>query len=272
MKKATTAETKGMPWNPAQYLQFAGERLRPALDLLARVPLERPRTIVDLGCGAGNVTKLLGERWPDAHIIGVDSSPEMLDAARAATRGDPRYAFVASDLAHWRPEAPVDLVFSNAALHWLPDHAALFARVATMLASGGALAVQMPDNFRAPSHATIATIARSERWRAKLGPVVREPPVAAAADYFAWLSPLSTRVDIWLTEYLQVLERRADGDHPVAAWTKGTWLVPYLAALDDEEQAEFLRDYMQHLAIAYPAREDGRTLFPFRRLFIIANR
>src|SRR5258705_4418264 len=184
-----------MPWQPAQYLQFAGERLRPALDLLARVPLDGPRTIVDLGCGAGNVTKILGERWPDARITGVDSSPEMLDAARAATQADPRYAFVAADLAQWQPDAPVDLVYSNAALHWLPDHAALFARVSAMVAHGGVLAVQMPDNFRAPSHTSIAAIARSERWRAKMGSLLRDPPGSAAADYFGWLSPPMTSVD-----------------------------------------------------------------------------
>jgi len=261
-----------MPWQPAQYLQFAGQRLRPALDLLARVPLEHPRTIVDLGCGAGNVTMLLGERWPDAHIVGVDSSPDMLGEARAATRNDPRFTFVAADLALWRPDAPVDLVYSNAALHWLPDHASLFARVATMVAPGGVLAAQMPDNFRAPSHTLIADIARSERWRAQLGGIVRGPPVAAPADYFAWLAPLLTSVDIWLTEYLQVLEPRSDGEHPVAAWTKGTWLVPFLEALDDGARTEFLREYMQRLARHYPARQDGRTLFPFRRLFIVANR
>jgi len=261
-----------MPWNPAQYLQFEGERLRPAVDLLSRVRLEHPHTIVDLGCGAGNVTALLGERWPDAHIIGVDSSPDMLKEARAATRDDPRFTFVAADLAQWRPDDPADLVYSNAALHWLPDHSALFARVAAMVAKGGVLAVQMPDNFRAPSHTLITDIARSERWRARLGGIVREPPVAAAADYFAWLSPLVTGSDIWLTEYLQVLDARDGGEHPVAAFTRGTWLVPLLAALDEKGRTEFLREYMQRLAHFYPARDDGRTLFPFRRLFIVANR
>ena len=260
-----------MAWQPAQYLQF-GERLRPAVDLLARIPLEHPRTIVDLGCGAGNVTRLLSERWPDAHIVGVDSSPEMLDEARAATAGDTRYQFVTADLATWEPDAPVDLVYSNAALHWLPGHAALFSRVAAMVAPGGVLAVQMPDNFRAPSHTTIADIARSERWRARLGPIVREPPVAAAADYLQWLAPVTKGVDIWLTEYLQVLPPRKDGEHPVAAWTKATWLVPFMAALDERERVEFLQEYMRQLAGAYPARADGTTLFPFRRLFIIANR
>ena len=261
-----------MPWNAAQYLQFAGARLRPAVDLLARVPLEGPRTIVDLGCGAGNVTALLGERWPDARIVGVDSSPDMLREARAATRNDARFTFVAADLAHWSPDAPVELVYSNAALHWLPEHATLFARVASMVAPEGVLAVQMPDNFRAPSHTRIVELARSARWRGQLGGLVREPPVAASADYFSWLAPQMTMVDIWLTEYLQVLPPVKDGGHPVAAWTQGTWLVPFLEALGDGEREEFLCEYMQQLALDYPARADGCTLFPFRRLFIVATR
>jgi trans-aconitate 2-methyltransferase len=261
-----------VPWNPAQYLQFEGERLRPALDLLARVPLADPRSIVDLGCGSGNVTRLLSERWPDAQIVGVDSSLSMLRQAHTATGGDPRITFVAADLAHWQPEAPVDLVYSNAALHWLPDHAAVFARVAAMVAPSGALAVQMPDNFRAPSHTLIADLARSKRWRKQLAASVREPPVANAGAYFEWLAPFMASVDIWLTEYLQVLAPRNDGEHPVAAWTKGTWLVPFLEVLDEQERGAFLSDYMQQLARHYPARPDGRTLFPFRRLFIVATR
>jgi trans-aconitate 2-methyltransferase len=274
-KRVRTTAPRGaenVPWNPAQYLQFEGERLRPALDLLARVPLDNPRNIIDLGCGSGNVTRLLAERWPDAKVVGVDSSPSMLEQARTATRGDPRFTFVAADLAHWHPAAPVDLVYSNAALHWLPDHAALFARVAAMVAPEGALAVQMPDNFRAPSHTLIADLARSERWRKRLADIVREPPVAAADSYFGWLAPLMSAVDIWLTEYLQVLPARTDDEHPVAAWTKGTWLVPFIEALDEQERAKFLRDYMRHLARDYPPTQDGRTLFPFRRLFIVAAR
>jgi len=261
-----------MPWNPAQYLEFADARLRPALDLLARIRLDAPRTIVDLGCGTGNVTRLLAERWPQARIVGIDSSQAMLREARAATHDESRFTFVTADLSQWLPDAPVDLVYSNAALHWLPDHATLFARVATMVAPDGVLAVQMPDNFRAPSHTLIADIARSERWRATLGGIVREPPVAAPPDYFAWLSALMSKVDIWRTEYLQVLDARKDGEHPVAAWTKGTWLVPFLEALGESDRAKFLREYMDRLAVAYPPCDDGRTLFSFRRLFIVANR
>jgi trans-aconitate 2-methyltransferase len=261
-----------MPWNPAQYLEFADARLRPAVDLLARIGLARPQTIVDLGCGTGNVTRLLAGRWPEARIVGVDNSPAMLQEARAATHGASRCTFVAADLAQWQPESPVDLVYSNAALHWLPDHAALFARVAAMVAPEGVLAVQMPDNFGAPSHTLISDIARSDRWRVQLGGIVREPPVAAPADYFGWLTARMAKVDIWRTEYLQVLETRKDGEHPVAAWTRGTWLVPFLEALGASEREEFLRDYGDRLAEAYPRRHDGRTLFPFRRLFVVATR
>jgi trans-aconitate 2-methyltransferase len=259
-------------WNPAQYLQYASERLRPALDLLARVPLEHPRTIVDLGCGAGNVTRLLGERWPDAQIVGVDSSAAMLERARAELPERIRYTFVEADLATWRPAAPVDLVYSNAALHWLPGHATLLPQVAAMVAGNGVLAVQMPDNFRAPSHTAINELAADPRWRAKLAAFVRAPPVAAPADYFTWLAPCARALDVWQTEYLQVLPGREDGEHPVAAWTRGTWLAPVLAALDDAERALFLRAYGERLAVAYPRRADGRTLFAFRRLFIVANR
>lgn len=261
-----------MTWNPAQYLQFEGERLRPALDLLARVPLASPRTIVDLGCGTGNVTRVLGERWPDARITGVDNSPEMLAAARENVFGDDRYSFVAADLSTWQPEAPVDLVYSNAALQWLDDHPRLFSRIAAKVAAGGALAVQMPNNHAAPSHTASIDLARSGRWRAKLGDLVRAHPVADSCDYYATLAPHFATVDIWDTEYLQVLAVRVGDEHPIVAWTKGTWLAPFLAALDTLERTEFLRDYTQRMAIAYPPESDGRTLFPFRRKFIVARR
>jgi len=259
-------------WNPAQYLQFEDERLRPALELLARVPLASPRTIVDLGCGAGNVTRVLGERWPNARITGVDNSAEMLAAARENIRGDGRYTFVAADLAAWRPDAPVDLVYSNAALQWLDDHARLFPEIAAMVAAGGALALQMPNNHGAPSHTASIDLARSDRWRAKLQGLVRAHPVADSRDYYATLAPHFAAVDIWETDYLQVLAARAGDEHPVVAWAKGTWLAPFLATLNTSERTEFLRDYTQRVACAYPPGADGRTLFPFRRIFIVARR
>jgi trans-aconitate 2-methyltransferase len=261
-----------MAWDPQQYLQFEDQRLRPAIDLMARVSLASPRRVIDLGCGTGNVTRLLAQRWPDAQITGVDNSGTMLERARAAATDLTRVQFVTGELDAWLPAAPADLVFSNAALHWLPDHATLIARVASMVAPTGTLAVQMPDNFRAPSHATIAALALSARWRGKLGSLVRATPTAPAADYYAWLAPLFPRIDIWTTEYLQVLAPSAAGDHPVAAWTKGTWLGPYLSALDAAEQGEFLVAYERELATAYPLLPGGGVLFPFRRLFIVANR
>ena len=261
-----------MSWDPAQYLKFEDHRLRPAVDLLARVALAAPRTIVDLGCGAGNVTKLLAARWPDADVVGVDNSDTMLGEARAASSALPRVRYEAGDLAAWAPAAPADLVFSNAALHWLPDHARLFARVVAMVAPGGVLAVQMPDNFGAPSHTAVAETATSARWRARLGHLVRAAPVARPEDYYGWLAPHAASVDIWTTEYLQVLGAGADRMHPVAAWTKGTWLVPFLAALDDADRRAFMAEYDARLARAYPPRPDGRVLFPFRRLLIVVNR
>ncbi|MFO1315411.1 MAG: methyltransferase domain-containing protein [Burkholderiales bacterium] len=261
-----------MSWDPAQYLRFEDQRLRPAVDLLARVALPAPRTVVDLGCGAGNVTALLAARWPDADIVGVDNSDAMLEQARAAAAARPRVRFETGDLATWAPAAPADLVYSNAALHWLPAHAQVFARAIAMVREGGALAVQMPDNFGAPSHTAIAELATSPRWRARLAPLVRAAPVARPADYYGWLAPHAATVDVWTTEYLQVLAKSASGEHPVAAWTKGTWLVPFMAALDAGAQREFLAEYDARLAHAYPPLPDGRVLFPFRRLFIVANR
>lgn len=261
-----------MTWNPQQYLQFEDERVRPAVDLLAQVPAVAPRVVVDLGCGAGNVARLLGARWPDARIVGVDNSAPMLAKARAATAGDERYSFVEASLDAWQLDAPVDVVYSNAALQWLDDHATLLPRVAQMVATGGTLAVQMPYNAQAPSHLSIFALARSARWRDKLGSLVRETPVAAPEDYFRWLTPQVRTVALWTTEYLQVLAARPDGEHPVAAFTRGTQLVPYMAALNPDEQAEFLHTYGTMLAAAYPPLPDGRTLFPFKRLFIIANR
>jgi len=259
-----------MSWDPQQYLKFAGERLRPALDLMARVPLAAPRTIVDLGCGAGNVTMLLAQRWPHARVLGVDNSAAMLEEARARARGT-NVEYVAADLATWAPPAPVDLVYSNAALHWLPAHANVFPRVLGMVAAGGALAVQMPSNFAAPSHATIATLAARPRWRDRLAPKLRAAPVAAPADYFGWLAPHAASLDVWSTEYLQVMSATG-GEHPVAAFTRGSWLPQFLEALDPQDVAPFIAEYSALLAQAYPLLPDGRVLFPFRRLFIVANR
>jgi trans-aconitate 2-methyltransferase len=252
-------------WDPAKYLEFAGHRLRPALDLLARVPLAAPAVVYDLGCGAGNVTRLLVERWPAAAVTGVDGSATMLAAARAAA---PAVTWEQADLSTWRAPRPADLVFSNAALHWLDDHRGLFPRLIADLTPGGVLAVQMPRNHGAPSHTEMVAAADAGSWRERLRPALRARPVAEPAVYQDIIEPHVSRLDIWETEYLHVL----DGDNPVVEWTRGSALKPFLDALDEPEQSAFLAEYAARIARAYPRRLDGRTLLPFRRLFIVALR
>ena len=252
-----------MPWDPAQYLKFAGPRLRPALDLLQRIDREAPGRVYDLGAGAGNVTRLIAARWPAARVVGVDSSAEML--AKAAAE-NPGIEWQQADLATWRPERPADIIYSNAALHWLDFHDRLIPGLFAGLAPGGVLAVQIPRNFAAASHTSITEAALAGPWRRVLEPLLRPSPVAEPAFYYDLLAPLAASLDIWETEYLQVL----DGANPVKEWTKGTWLLPLLAALDEPERSRFEADYAARVAAAYPPRGDGRTLFPFRRLFLIA--
>ena len=252
-----------MSWNPDQYLKFSAPRLRPALDLLAAVPATQPGNVYDLGCGAGNVTRLLAQRWPQAGVTGVDDSAAML-AKAAADPGGVRW--VLRSLADWRAEHPADVIYSNAALHWLPGHAQLFPALLAQLAPGGVLAVQMPRNFGAPSHTLIADTVRTGAWCARLEALLQPSPVAAPETYYDMLAPLAARLDIWETEYLQVLE----GPDPVKEWTKGTWLKQFLDALEEPERSAFEADYAARVRAAYPARADGKTLFPFRRLFMVA--
>ena len=254
-------------WDPTQYLKFAAPRLRPALDLLARVDAEAPAGVYDLGCGTGAATRLLAARWPAAAVTGVDSSPEMLSRARRE-EGGATIAWVESDLAGWAPSDAADVLFSNAALHWLEGHERLFPRLVGCLRPGGVLAVQMPRNHQSPSHTCMVEAARAGPWRARLEPVLRPAPVEAADAYYAILAPLAVDVDIWETEYIHVL----DGENPVVEWTKSTALRPLLDALEDGERDGFLAEYAARLAAAHPRRPDGTTLFPFRRLFIVARR
>src|SRR6266581_2637482 len=253
-----------MAWDPAQYLKFAGPRLRPALDLLQRIDCEAPSRVYDLGAGAGNVTRLIAARWPEAQIVGVDSSAEML--AKAAAE-NPGIEWQQADLATWRPPLPADVIYSNAALHWIENHAPVFVALFDSLAAGGIFAVQIPRNFGAPSHTSMGEAARQGPWRARLEPLLRPAPVAEPAFYFDLLAPHAAALDMWETEYLQVLE----GEHPVKEWTKGTWLKPLLDALEEPERSGFEAAYAELVARAYPRRADGRTLLPFRRLFIVAK-
>lgn len=256
-------------WNPDQYLKFDSHRLRPALDLIAQIPASQPKTIFDLGCGPGNITRLLADRWPEAAVTGVDSSPDMLSKAAEEKS---RVIWREGNIADFKPESPADVIFSNAALHWLDDHAALFPRLLTMLNPGGVLAVQMPRNHGAPSHTLMADVARSGPWASMLESFLRETPVAGPEVYYDYLAAEADRVDIWESEYAQVLE----GDNPVLEWVRGTALKSLLDAFNKAGKEawaeEFVEAYAARLLEAYPRRSDGRTLFPFRRLFIVAIR
>jgi trans-aconitate 2-methyltransferase len=252
-------------WDPRQYLRFADERLRPAMELMARIPSENPAVVCDLGCGTGNVTRLLAQRWPEALVTGIDSSPEML---AQATQGGDGILWRQADIQDWRPETRPDLIFSNAALHWLDDHGTLFPRLVESLAPRGILAVQMPRNFEAPSHTAIAWTVRSGPWKDKLLPLLRSVPVADPPFYYDLLAPLTRKLDIWETVYLQVFE----GADPVVEWVRGTALRPFLAALEDGMRDDFLAAYGERVRANYPRRPDGTTLYPMRRQFLVAAR
>lgn len=254
-----------MAWNPQQYLKFSGERLQPAHDLLGRVTLSEPQHIVDLGCGTGTVTSLLRTRWPDAQIVGVDNSRPMLEQARKAM---PNVTFELTDLARWTPQAPVDLIVSNAALQWLDDHATLFPRLFSHLRPGGVLAVQMPAQHMAPSHQIGYSIAESPRWRDRLQGLVRRRPILDAHEYYSLMRHRASRLDLWFTEYVQQLT----GENPVAEFAKGSFVGAWLSALSPDEAPTLEAEYRHDVAIAYPPGADGVTLFPFRRFFLIACR
>jgi len=253
-----------MSWQPQRYLAFDDHRTRPAADLLARVPLAAPERVVDLGCGPGNSTALLTGRWPDATVTGVDHAATMLAAARE--RGIAA-DWLEADIATWMPDEPVDLLFSNAALQWLPDHQTLLPRLLGHVRPGGVLAVQMPRNFQAPVHVLLREHAAGGPWASKLEGVLLAEPVASPAWYYDLLAARTTALDIWQAVYLQAL----DGEDAVLRWTEATGMRPALEALDEPSAAAFKEGYAARLREAYPRRPDGKTLFPFQRLFIVAT-
>jgi trans-aconitate 2-methyltransferase len=258
---AITAST----WDPTQYLRFSNERLRPALDLLAQVPLTEARRVVDLGCGPGNVTKILRHRFPGSEVIGIDGSPEMLDRARAAV---PDCRFIQADFAHWTPEPPPDLIYSNAALHWAGNHEALFPRLVAHLPAAGVLAVQMPAMHDAPLRRLQNEVAAQGPWAERLRDAGFARSLLPTEAYYDLLRPLVDQIDIWQTTYLHVLH----GPDAVAEWAAGSSLRPFLDRLDDGQRAAFRAAYAEALRPLYPPRPDGSTLLPFQRLFLIARR
>lgn len=254
-------------WDPATYLRFGDERSRPFFDLVARVGADRPRAVVDLGCGPGNLTATLAERWPGARVRGIDSSPEMVQMARAESYP---IGFEVGDLRDWVPEADVDVVVSNAALQWVPGHEELLTRWAGQLAPGSWLAVQVPGNFAAPSHRALREVARDSRRRTLLSALLREAPVLDAAGYAGPLTDAGCAVDAWETTYVHRLPVAPSGDHPVLTWMEGTALRPVRAALDADEWAVFRAELGERLAEAYPARGTV-VFFPFHRIFVVAR-
>jgi trans-aconitate 2-methyltransferase len=253
-----------MTWNPETYLTFAGERTRPAADLLARVQAQDPGSIIDLGCGPGNSTGLLAARWPKAQLEGLDSSPAMLAQARAS---GVTATWIEADLASWTAARPYEVIFSNATLQWLPRQERLLPRLMGFLKEGGTFAFQVPVNYNAPSHLLMREAADDPRWREKLSKV-REIERGRGEAYYDILKPHAASLDIWQTEYLQVL----NGEDAVYRWVSGTGLRPFVQALEGEEREAFIALYKAKLNSAYPRRADGTTLFPFQRLFVVATK
>ncbi len=252
-------------WDPTQYLRYGDERLRPALDLLARIPAEAPERVVDLGCGPGNVTRLLKERWPAAQVLGLDSSETMLERAR---QNAPDIRFEQADLARWTPDDPPGILYSNAALHWLGDHDSLFPRLVSELPEGGWLAVQMPNMHDEPLRRLQLEVARRGPWAEGLGDSQSARGILPAGIYWDLLRPLSRSLQIWETVYLHALQ----GENAVVQWAMGSSLRPFLDQLPQHHHAGFLAAYGEAMAAHYPRRPDGVTLLPFRRLFLLAER
>lgn len=243
-------------WDPTIYQRYGNERSRPFADLVARVGAEKPRAVVDLGCGPGDLTATLSARWPSARVAGVDSSPEMIDRARQVVDAE------LGDVREWSPAADVDVVVTNATLQWVPGHPSLLVRWAHELHAGAWIAMQVPGNFDAPSHRALREVGKAYG----LGDVLREAPVLDPAGYAALFGG---PVDAWETTYLHLLPE--DGPtHPVLRWMEGTALRPVRARLDDAAWQDFRDALAARLAGAYPAR-DGVVAFPFRRIFVVAQ-
>jgi trans-aconitate 2-methyltransferase len=253
-----------MSWDPSTYLRFADHRARPGLELLSRVRHESPARVADLGCGTGNLTTVLAQRWPAASVTGVDASPEMLATARAS---DTAIDWIEADLSVWEPENPFDVVFSNATLHWLDEHQRLFPRIAAWVAPGGTLAIQMPDNWSEPTHRIPARIIDEPQWPEEARRALMRDRLRTPGEYRLWLASVFDDIDMWTTTYHQVLE----GPDPVLTWVEGSVLRPVLAALSESQAEAFEQRCRAAYAEAYPPESDGTTILPFRRFFIVAT-
>jgi trans-aconitate 2-methyltransferase len=248
-------------WDSAQYLKFHNERTQPCRDLAFRVALESPASVIDLGCGPGNSTEVVAARWPKARITGLDSSPPMI---AAATNNHPDWRWITGEIAEWADCGEVhDVVFSNAALQWVPGHAQIFPRLLDRVAPGGALAVQVPANWDGVAHVAMREVGK----RFGISEKVREWFTHHPEFYYDALAPHAGRVNMWATDYLHVL----DGPEGIVEWYRGTGMRPFLEALPDEDaRSRFAAEYLDAIRGEFPVRADGRVLFPFRRLFVVA--
>lgn len=254
-----------MGWSPDRYLRFADHRARPGLELMARIPEVEATSVFDLGCGPGTVTPRLAGRWPRARTIGIDSSVEMIERARA---DHPGLEFQEDDIATWVPDDPVDVIFSNAALHWLDHHGRLFPRLIDFLRPGGVLAVQMPNNWSAPTHTIPATVLAGPSWTEAQRRLLITDRVDDPADYRRYLIDRAASLDLWQTTYYQELT----GVDPVFEWTSGSLLGPVLSGLDADDRRRFVEAVVTGYREAYPADHTGTVLLPYTRLFIVAMR
>jgi len=252
-------------WSARQYLKFEDERTRPPRDLLAQVPLEHARLVVDLGCGPGNSTELLLERFPQSEVVGLDSSPDMLRKARERL---PTCAFIEADIATWTPTPRTDLLFANAAFQWVPDHPRVLRRLLEALPAGGVLAVQMPDNTQEPAIAIQREVAESGPWAKDLATAVPRADLLSPEAYYDLLKPVCARAEIWHSVYNHVMAT----SQAIVEWFKGSSLQPYLSLLDAAAREQFLAAYTEKIAGAYKPRFDGQVLLRFPRLFIVATR
>jgi trans-aconitate 2-methyltransferase len=253
-----------MSWSAKQYVAFEDERTRPVRDLLSALPEISTQRVIDLGCGPGNSTELLAARFPGAAVSGIDSSPDMI---AAAARRLPQVQFAIGDIETWNDPGPFDVILANAVLHWVPNHSTLLPALIARLASGGGLAIQMPDNLDVPAHRLMREIAENGPWTSVLAEASQSrTPLASAEGYYTLMRPLCRRVDVWRTTYYHAL---SGGAAAVVEWFKGSGLRPFLEPLDSASRAAYLERYTAAVARAYPALADGSVLLPFPRLFIV---
>ena len=253
-------------WSARQYLKFEDERTRPPRELLAQVPLQRPRLAVDLGCGPGNSTELIVERFPQSEVVGLDSSPDMLRKARERL---PQCKFVEGDIETWTPDPATDLIFGNAVMQWLPDHPAIMRRLLEAMPQGGVLAIQMPDNTREPALRFQKEVGEAGPW--KDHPEIKAAPrddLPSIEEYYNLLKPACSRLDMWHTVYNHVMASPA----AITEWFKGSSLQPFLSPLNAADREKFLAAYTAKCVEAYKPRYDGKVLLRFPRLFILAVR